>query len=340
MKRLLFSVLCILAAVASYGQDREQFLVANYDLDGAAADANAVVTAAAAADSTTYAIAAQPDTPRPLILTIVDADSSISAGTITVTGADSAGTALTIVHTYAGAGSTTVTSTTNFATVTSVISSVLTGEGAGDTVALGTTATLPVTYCALVGQGNLVFGAPNNGAGHIKTSGSSTTVVPYTALSGALAGLAVGDLMQINLNGTITTRTVTAVASVNSITIDSAISTTDATYRYLRHRCGTTSTEGWVPVATYKDAFFTVDVAQMNGTGGIVATLRCRAAGEIMTPASVWTQTFSAAGVASFIVQAPYHSCRIGLNWGTNDDGTDTTTAKEVISVYFRGVTR
>src|SRR5688572_18754447 len=69
-------------------QVRFATLASSFDLDGEAADADQVVTVATLADSTSFTVAADPDACRLVDATVVDADSSISAGTLTIDGFD------------------------------------------------------------------------------------------------------------------------------------------------------------------------------------------------------------------------------------------------------------
>jgi hypothetical protein len=131
---------------------RPVVLASSFDLDGEGVDADQVVTVATFADSTTFTIAAQPDVCRLIDATVVDADASISAGTLTIVGTDCWDQALTV--TYAAAGGSGVRTGTvianddpvrasgaYFKTITSVISGILTGEGgAGDTLTVGVAA--------------------------------------------------------------------------------------------------------------------------------------------------------------------------------------------------------
>jgi hypothetical protein len=314
-------------------------LVANYDLDGAAANVQAVVATATAADSTTFVIAAQPDAPRPLILTITDADSSITAGTITVTGLDSEGDVITLVHTYAGGGSTTVTSTTNFASVTSVISSVLTGEGGvADTMSVGTTATIPMIYCAYQGLNHIPMGRAIDGAGDV--AGAATAITSYTTGDGSLAGTSLYDLLLFNVDGVQTQRVITTWTSVDAVVVDSSTTVTRAGYRYMRHHCGTEATDSWFSVAQFGGGpfKFTIDVEQMVVTGGVDVTIYCRDASTFMTPVPLWTKNYAAAGIDTFTVETPFSSCRVGVQVGTNDDANDLTTNKEIINLYLQGL--
>jgi len=106
-------------------------------MDVLAALANHVVAAEdlTAAAPITCTIAAQPDVPRNVTITITDANTSITAFQITVAGIDGKGRSVSEVFTFAGG----LTQTGNiaFATITSVTVDSITGADAGDVLDVG-----------------------------------------------------------------------------------------------------------------------------------------------------------------------------------------------------------
>lgn len=96
-------------------------------------------------------IAAQPDYPRKLQVRITDADSSISAGTITLVGVGIDGTAVTQVIPLAG-GTRTVITDAVYATLTSATVAALAGHGVGDNVGIGVGAALGLPIPAGAGS--------------------------------------------------------------------------------------------------------------------------------------------------------------------------------------------
>ena len=100
---LLLSAFPVRGRAQVVATDRAPLALA-FNLNGEAADPDQVVTSAAIADSTNYAIAAQPDTVRLLALTVTDADSSVTAGVVTVTGLDVWGLPKVCTHTFTGTG--------------------------------------------------------------------------------------------------------------------------------------------------------------------------------------------------------------------------------------------
>ncbi len=99
------------------------------------ADADLIVTVIEPANGA-LVVAAQPDVPRNLTLTTVDANASISAGTVTVVGKDAQGRTVKEVFNIKTAG--TKVGTKIFASVTSATVAGVAGVGAGvDTITVG-----------------------------------------------------------------------------------------------------------------------------------------------------------------------------------------------------------
>lgn len=98
------------------------------------ADVDRIVTALDPVADGALTVAAQPDVPRNVTMTIVDANAS-SSGVCTVKGFDMFGFALTEVFTWAAAG--TQAGTELFATVASAVVSGVAGAAAGDTISIG-----------------------------------------------------------------------------------------------------------------------------------------------------------------------------------------------------------
>jgi hypothetical protein len=357
VKRLIEFVLAsILVATVAFSQEaggRERLnLAIDFDLEGKAASATLIVATVDIADSGSYTIAAQPDMARPLVLTITDADSSISAGTATIVGTDSNGATVTGTATLTGgSGTKTITwspttFTGNVKTVTTLTNGVLTGETAGtDKIALGTTSTLPFTYCLYRGYDGYPFSPGRRGPGLITTNGSSTTVTGLVAADDVYANVAVGDLLTFRIGGTVyDTRYVSARASADSITISgaavtiSADATTGTSFTYLRPLCGAEGDNGWIEVDQFTSVNFQVKIDQASGTGGIIHQLECRNAPNAVNTIELGPTTESSFPVSKTLnTIKPYSHCRVGLKWATNDDATDTTTAQEKITLTFEG---
>lgn len=113
----------------------------------------------------------------------------------------------------------------------------------------------------------------------ISTSGSSTTVAAAVASSGPFETVAVGDVIYVFDSTNIRRgRLVTARASANSITVDTAINITPAqTFRTRTRACGTTATDGWFSPRSDTRWSVTVQVDQLSvASGGVGVQLQCK----------------------------------------------------------------
>lgn len=143
-----------------------------------------IVNTVDAADGV-QSLAAQPDVPRKLQVRIVDANSSISAGTLTLVGVGARGQAVGQVIPLTG-GTQTVTTDDAYATLTSATIAGLVGAASGDTVGIG-----PATALGLpVAQGSTVaavFRALVDDAAEAVGTVDATagTIVPTTVPNGA-----------------------------------------------------------------------------------------------------------------------------------------------------------
>lgn len=196
------------------------------------------------------------------------------------------------------------------------------------------------TYCRTLGQGSRAIADGYPGAGRIKTSGSSTTVVSYTSASGALNLLSAGDELEINDQGQILTRYVVAAASDDSITVNSAVDLSSSSYRWRDLECGTAADSGWFSVQGFRSALIQFQIDQLNVTGGIDVKVDCRVQGSASTSGvTVFGYTgalinFTATGSAGYLISSSWDECRLGFKIGTSDDGGDLTTNMEKLSAY------
>lgn len=112
------------------------FVTAAYLGDPIVATNNRIVSSVDFANGT-LSIAAQPDCPRNLTVTLTDANSSVTAGTVTITGLSCSGETITEVCTAAQAR-TGFVGTRIFASVTSVVIAAAAGATAGtDVIVVG-----------------------------------------------------------------------------------------------------------------------------------------------------------------------------------------------------------
>jgi len=330
------------------------FTVASYyDHDGAAADADLVVTAADVVDSTAYTIAAQPDVPRPLVVvTAVGANSCIAdlVGTL----ADGRSVSSTVTWT-----TTTTTSPSpnyNFASVTSFTTRVCTGEAAGETLTLGTSATIPTTFVAPRGRAVTATSAVGtsgfsrfewrNEQRKVNTTGSSTSLTSDTASSGAFTFVAVGSLLRFNVNGRIFERVVLTWTDADNVVVDEAIDLSDGySYNYKTFYKGPDDEDGWIPVRNFTKVSFVFNVLQNDplNADDLNTVVQCEIIGAASAPVTVDTDALLSLGNVVSTVDlgvTPYDRCRAGFSWETSDDAVDTTTAQEQIGVFFAGTLR
>lgn len=369
MKRMILAALGLVLTAALAGQAQAQEtlertpLAIGWDLDGEAADTNQVVESQALTDSAALTVTASPDTCRLVDITVTDADSSITAGTLSVTGTDCWGDALIATYTFAAGGSGVKTLTVDsatypgvsgayFRTVTVVETGALTGEGAGDVVIVGYSANAPTLYPM---YGVRKFGPMGVRTVNpfdstvsnlpITTSGVSTTTVTSVSSNDAFANVAVGDLLYLNLEGKEFVRKVTARASADSITVNEKIKipTAGVGFRYKHFFVFADPLDGWIQLGAGERIGFLFDVDANANTGGVVSNVECRAPGPDQSGVvQIDTDTVASgsAGNATTWLDMEstpaFDACRIGAGFGTGDD---TDTAAEDVNIFI-GVRR
>lgn len=336
-------------------------LTLSFDLDGAAASANAIVTVAVIVGNQSYTIAAQPDSPRPLRITVVDADSSITSCTATITGTAGNGTTITDTYILTGGSGVKAGGDLAFRTVTSVFVNVgCITPGGADTLTVGTTSTIPTVY-------PLASGAADTDAPPLSTDpfAITTSLDPYrwndsetrqlniptsttTSISasdaGAFTRLAAGDLILLNLNGgRMEERAVLTKTDNSNISVDRGFVGPSGPKRFSYRKLflGTEANDGWVAMSNFVTGYWVIQVTTMAGTGGINATVQCRDLGGTHTVRTLFSQNFAVAGTADFSIDfrlAPWDQCRVGLAWGTNDDAEGGTL--DSVSIRFKGTSR
>jgi len=370
IRRTAVLALAFMLALAGVGGAQQPFSVSSiplfiaYDLEGAAANDAAIVADTLIIDSTSYTVIPGPDQPRPIVLTITDADSSISAGTVTIVGTKGDGSAVTATAAMTGgSGVKTLSYTGNWKSVTSVSNGVVTGEAAGDNIKVGTSSTIPMVYPITRGvqfspvqvdtdldvifqpKAPFVYKSPSGAVDStlsrlITTSGSSATVVSKTASSGALTYVVVGDVIKTkNAAGYEIYLGVIAKASNDSITVDRAVTlpTAGVSYEYKQLQVNSDVRSGWFSVNGATD--FTVQI-NFDAFVGTAATLKwqleCRAqdADPAGTPFIAIGPITATSGTSAALQETgAWASCRIGLQWTAGSDNADA--AAENISAYL-----
>jgi hypothetical protein len=208
-----------------------------------------------------------------------------------------------------------------------------------------------VTYCRMIGQLGSPFGGTIAGPTQIVTAGSSTTVTG----TGAFAQVAVDDVIIISrpaptATGIPDVRVVTARASADSITVDSAITLTSGfNFRYLKTQCGTTASDGWIDVSAKALKTFTFSWSQ-GDADAVDVKIQCKHRGvdapiEELYPGSAGTACgagtavagychFATVGVTANLTIAdawPWEMCRMGVKI-TTVDASDVAAARERVT--------
>lgn len=171
------------ATVANYVETRSQHI--RITAAPAAALTGIVNTADVANGAAT--IAAQPVVPCKLQVRIVDANSSISAGTLTLVGVGASGEALPDQVIDLAGGTRTITTTYGYATLTSATVAGLTGAATGDTLGIGPSSALalPVQKTPAGAAFAVYKASVDNVAEAVGTvDATAGTLVPTTAPNG------------------------------------------------------------------------------------------------------------------------------------------------------------
>lgn len=203
------------------------------------------------------------------------------------------------------------------------------------------------TFCVTTGVNADPYGPPRQGTALIATSGSSTTVSAVTANTLPFALLGVGDIIHVTTApGTTAMRRITAKASGDSITVDTAITIPAAGlgFTWRQVTCGTAATSGWIDVSAYSDVTITFKINQMNAAS-VDLVVQCEnvnidsAVTQVFPPSPTGsgvceTGNFTAAmstQCAVNISSNTFDRCRFGVDVNT-DDGDDLTTNAEDIT--------
>lgn len=190
------------------------------------------------------------------------------------------------------------------------------------------------TYCNMTGINNLVSSSARAGLRRAKTSGSSTTIVSETSATKAFEGLNVGDVIYFNdryvgsdVYGLNAGRAITAKASDDSITVDTAIDlTSGASYNWRKLTCGTADSSGAFPVDDWVTITVQVNLAAVTATSTDYK-IQCRLRG----PGTAWADIngpINNASTFNNIVSIGIHfgECRVGAKVNTDTAGAEQLT--------------
>jgi hypothetical protein len=353
VKKTLFAVLAVLLVLIPLQLRADWTIVIpvayGFDLDTPTivADDDRIVTVVNLAGTGTYTIAAQPDVPRNLTVTVVDTGPSITTGILTATGTDVNGDVAT--ETFDLTGPTlTFTGAKIFASVTGFSSTgVATLGGAGDeTLKVGVGAVIAPIFCSYTG--------PHRGPKQIVTSGSSTTVTGL-ASADAFDGVAVGDMLLIGEQ----TRYVAARANAHSITVGPTtinLSTSGVGFDYKTLSCGYGDTYGWVhtsdAVGGSVRVVMSADALTADSGGKVSVVTDCKydkvgiVHGQTIADAlaaarkpGVWTAGTNGGteNAYAFLQTEVCPDTRVGLmfNSGHADDASDTGVERINVDVVY-----
>ena len=349
-------MLWLLAPGAAWGQQApEQITLAvGFDLDGGPADPDQVVDVTSLVDQTSFTVAGQPDVCRPIDLTIVDPNASITAGTITVVGVDCLGEPVTASFTFRGGGSGVVPLTVvsgnasgaYLASVSAVSSDVLTGEGAGDTLSVG--------YSAGAGLQYVLYGVRNDrwGRNGVDAFGSETQPSPVTTEGVRTVRLRAvestrpfgvvseGDLLRLTLGDIDIERKVVALVSNNEVDVDEALMVDAKGVGFrIKHPFVSSDPEDdlWIPMNRYSRAAFAVAQRAGASAGSTQVVVECRGQRTVIPAVSTTLSGVDAAVLTVDLERTRYNACRLGLAF---DAGDDSDAEPDVIDVTFLGTPR
>jgi hypothetical protein len=192
-------------------------------------------------------------------------------------------------------------------------------------------ATVTKTYVALSEN---TYASDKN----IETTGSSATVTAVDSLS-SFALLNVGDVIYVPdvvaTSGVISTRTLIAKASANSVTVDAAVNLDiDGGYpfRWKKLQSGTAATDGLVNVSGWKNIVVHSNVETYNAATNITVSVEGIPAGGT-TPVALLDPAGAAAanvhtgtGAKMVEVRSSVESLRVGLQVNGADSGLNQVT--------------
>jgi hypothetical protein len=206
-------------------------------------------------------------------------------------------------------------------------------------------------YPITTGESDMVLSGPRQRRVPVQTVGSSTTVAAATATTAPFQGIVVGDEVYFNvqgvagagLGGTQTSRVITAKASDDSVTVDTAIDLSTAqNFSWRRFAAAGTAADGWVPMAGFDAATFIWQMKQSDGAS-IDVKVECRMFSSPATDVvQIVTTNVTAYGCPGTGCQKQdlnpsfFDQCRLGFK--INTDTSDAGAAVEKISAQFVGV--
>ncbi len=176
---------------------------------------------------------------------------------------------------------------------------------------------------------------PLNSPKHLITSGNSTTVSELNATDDSFAGFGVGDILEVSVDGTVTTRTVTSVSGIpDSVTVGSAVNWQNGTagraFSFRRFSSGTAADSGWFSVADLEEKLVQINVTAFSATS-VDVTIEGRVmAGPTPVSTTIFSKSYTATGGDGIPIVEDYDQIRVGVKV-TTSGGTNT------LSAFFAG---
>ena len=172
----------------------------------------------------------------------------------------------------------------------------------------------------------------------IKTTGSSATIDAVVASSAPFKYLGVNDVIHVSVDDAVTTRTITAKANNDQVTVDAVVDWSNGgAGRHFRWRdtefaSAPSTTAGLVNVSGWKDVIVYATVETYNFATNLTVSVEGIIAGGT-TPVALEdpqgnavTMTFTGTGSNSVPIGSPVDSLRVALVGSGADSGTNYVT--------------
>ncbi len=201
-------------------------------------------------------------------------------------------------------------------------------------------ASTTLTYPAMVGARGDPWGDPLKVAIPIDTTGSSTTVDAVTAASLPFTDLAVGDMLIVRRDNSVTDQVwITAKASGDQVTVNTAVDwSAGYTFEWMDLVEGTGAGDGWISVSGFRYAQLDV-LYEAGDLTGLDVVWECKTASPFSAPVQVYPGPSDDCGFGTLntnvctyatvgdrqaveLVSSLFSFCRVGLAYRTADGGT------------------
>jgi hypothetical protein len=214
------------------------------------------------------------------------------------------------------------------------------GKGTADLVVGYDVASTTLTYAAHVGARGDPWADPFRVNIPIETSGASTSVTAVTATTLPFADLAVGDLLLVRRDNSVTDRVwITVKTDGDNVTVSSSVDwSAGYTFEWMDLTTGTGATDGWISVSGYKSVQMTVQY-EAGDLAGLDVVWECKEASTFSGAVQVYPGPSDDCGYGTLntnvctyatlgdrqtveITHNVYSYCRVGLAYRTSDGGT------------------